>query len=110
MEKLVWTTRRVKVSELKIWEENPRTLDEKGFNDIKDSLEEDGDWGVIVCDIDLTIISGTQRLRAKISAALPKKDLDCVLEAFEKVGRRMGVIGKGQIPSGVTGSEPVTAK
>ncbi len=41
---------------------------------------------------------GEARLRGQISAALTKKNLDRALEAFEKVGRRMGVIGKGQIP------------
>ena len=58
-----WITKKVKIDELKIWEDNPRTLDEQGYKDIKDSLAEDGDWGVIVCDKDGTVISGNQRLR-----------------------------------------------
>ena len=35
---------------------------------------------------------GEARLRTQISAALGKEDLDRALGAFEKVGRRMGVI------------------
>jgi glycine C-acetyltransferase len=35
---------------------------------------------------------GEARLRAQISAALRRKELDRALEAFEKVGKRMGVI------------------
>lgn len=35
---------------------------------------------------------GEARLRAQISAALTKKDLDRALEAFSRVGRKMGVI------------------
>lgn len=35
---------------------------------------------------------GEARLRAQISAALTRKDLDHALGAFEKVGRKMGVI------------------
>lgn len=35
---------------------------------------------------------GEARLRAQISAALTKKDLDNALEAFERVGKKMGVI------------------
>jgi len=35
---------------------------------------------------------GEARLRAQISAALTKKDIDRALEAFEKVGKKLGVI------------------
>jgi glycine C-acetyltransferase len=35
---------------------------------------------------------GGARLRAQISASLKKKDIDCALEAFEKVGKKMKVI------------------
>lgn len=35
---------------------------------------------------------GEARLRAQISAALTKKDLDEALDAFERVGKKMGVI------------------
>jgi glycine C-acetyltransferase len=35
---------------------------------------------------------GEARLRAQISAALTRKDIDRALKAFEKVGRRMNLI------------------
>jgi glycine C-acetyltransferase len=35
---------------------------------------------------------GAARLRAQISAALKKKDIDRALEAFEKVGKNMKLI------------------
>jgi glycine C-acetyltransferase len=35
---------------------------------------------------------GEARLRAQLSAALTKKDIDCALEAFEKVGKKMKLI------------------
>lgn len=37
---------------------------------------------------------GEARLRAQISAALKKRDIDRALEAFEKVGKKMGIISK----------------
>jgi glycine C-acetyltransferase len=40
---------------------------------------------------------GEARLRAQISAALGKKDIDRALDAFEKVGKRMNVIGKNAV-------------
>ncbi|MFN0159483.1 MAG: glycine C-acetyltransferase [Bacteroidota bacterium] len=38
---------------------------------------------------------GEARLRAQVSAALSRKDLDRALEAFEKVGKKMGVLTSG---------------
>ena len=38
---------------------------------------------------------GEARLRAQISAALSKKDLNRALDAFEKVGKEMGVLAGG---------------
>ena len=35
---------------------------------------------------------GEARLRAQISAALTKEDLDKALQAFEKVGKKMNII------------------
>jgi len=35
---------------------------------------------------------GEARLRAQISAALEKKDIDRALEAFKKVGKRLGIL------------------
>jgi glycine C-acetyltransferase len=35
---------------------------------------------------------GEARLRAQVSAALTKKDLDRALDAFERVGKKMRVI------------------
>ncbi len=82
MEKIEWITKRVKVSELKNWENNPRTLDEKGFEDIKNSFAEDGDWGVIVCDADFTVVSGNQRLRVLVDK---KEEFADVKQASRKL-------------------------
>jgi len=35
---------------------------------------------------------GEARLRAQVSAALTKKNLDAALDAFEKVGRKMNIL------------------
>lgn len=59
-----WTTEQREVSGLKTWEENPRTIDEKSFQEIESSMEQDGDWGILVVDVDGTVVSGNQRLKA----------------------------------------------
>jgi len=52
------------VSELKDALGNPRTISAKKKNELKDSLDKLGDWGVIVIDDKNNIISGHQRVDA----------------------------------------------
>src|SRR3990167_5714706 len=73
-----WKTEKRNVKDLKTWQENPRTLDDKGFEDIKNSLNQDGDWGVLVIDTDGTVISGNQRLKAvegEVDVKVPNRKL-----------------------------------
>lgn len=76
--KLEWKTEQREVKDLKVWEENPRTIDESSFKDLKDSIEQDGDWGILVIDTDGTVISGNQRLKAnegKVDVKVPNRPL-----------------------------------
>lgn len=51
------------------------------------------DEGVYIKGLWFPVVpKGEARLRAQISAALSRKDIDRSLKAFEKVGKRMGVI------------------
>lgn len=78
MAKLIWKTEKRNVKDLKVWEENPRTIDESSFKDLKDSVDQDGDWGVLVIDTDGTVISGNQRLKAiegKVDVKVPNRPL-----------------------------------
>src|SRR3990167_342142 len=76
--KLTWKTEKRKVKDLKTWESNPRTIDESSFKDLKDSIEQDGDWGSLVIDLDGTVISGNQRLKAidgEVDVKVPNRKL-----------------------------------
>lgn len=76
--KLTWKTETRNVKDLKVWQENPRTIDESSFKDLKDSVEQDGDWGVLVIDTDGTVISGNQRLKVaegKVDVKVPNRKL-----------------------------------
>lgn len=57
-----WKTCTVLVQDLKPWDKNPRTITEKEFKKLTTSMDELGNFSGIVCDIDLTVISGNQRL------------------------------------------------
>lgn len=83
-----WTTERRPLSDLKLWDDNPRTLDESGFKDIQTSLDEDGDWGVIAIDTDGTIISGNQRYRALLSKGITEADVKVAPQKLTEKERR----------------------
>jgi len=59
-----WKIEKRKVSELKIWDRNPRTITESAFNKLKERIQKRGFHDVIKIDTDDTILSGNQRKRA----------------------------------------------
>lgn len=90
--KLKWEVKRVKLSELRNNPENPRTITEEDFEDIKKSLDQDGDWSVVVCDIDGTIISGNQRYQAMLTKGELEGDVKMASRKLtEKEKRRIAL-------------------
>jgi DNA modification methylase len=82
MEKIVWHTEKRKVSELKLLENNPRTITREGFEKLKKDISELGQFRPLVCDTDLTVLGGNQRKRvadltgdAEIEVSLPNRKL-----------------------------------
>lgn len=61
---ITWTPERAKVADLKLWEQNPRTISEKEYNDLKASITKRGFHDVLKVNTDLTILSGNMRKRA----------------------------------------------
>lgn len=62
--KLTWTTRSVRVSELKLLDYNPRKISEADKRRLMASLEKFGVADIPVCNTDGTVISGNQRVTA----------------------------------------------
>jgi len=82
MEKIVWHTEKRKVSELKLLENNPRTITKEGFEKLKKDISELGQFRPLVCDTDLTVLGGNQRKRVayltgdtEIEVSLPSRKL-----------------------------------
>lgn len=71
-----WHTERRKLSELKEWKENPRTISEESIDRLKKSIQERGLHDVLKIDEKNVVLSGNQRLKVL-------KDLG--LEDFEEV-------------------------
>lgn len=61
---ITWTPERAKVADLKLWQENPRTISEKEYNDLKASITKRGFHDVLKVNTDLTVLSGNMRKRA----------------------------------------------
>lgn len=61
-----WTTKKVKVKDLKAFEKNPRKITPKEMDSLKRSIAEDGYHQRILCTTDLRIIGGHQRIQAML--------------------------------------------
>jgi DNA modification methylase len=82
MQKLTWHTEKRKVSELRLLENNPRTITKEGFEKLKKDIDELGQFRPLVCDTDLTVLGGNQRKRVadlsgdvEIEVSLPSRKL-----------------------------------
>lgn len=66
MSDLIWHTEKVKVSELKLLQNNPRTITAENFEKLEKDIEQVGNFKPLICDIDKTILGGNQRSRVLI--------------------------------------------
>jgi DNA modification methylase len=74
---LKWHIEKRKVKDLKIWEENPRSITPEAFEKLKDRIRKRGFHDVIKIDIDNTILSGNQRKHAL--EELNMEEVDCII-------------------------------
>lgn len=70
-----WHLEKKKVSELKNWEKNPRTISEKAFKELESSVETLGNFEPLVANIDGTVIAGNQRLRVEMNKGTKEVDV-----------------------------------
>lgn len=67
---LSWTSKTVKVTDLKEYKSNPRIFNEKGLSDLKASINKFGLAEPICCNPDLTIIGGHARKKTLIELGI----------------------------------------
>jgi len=77
-----WHTEVRKISELKEWESNPRTISKEAYEDLKSSIEGLGNFEPLVINTDGTVIAGNQRLRVhkergdtEVEVSVPEREL-----------------------------------
>ncbi|MGR3179937.1 MAG: hypothetical protein ACUZ8E_17995 [Candidatus Anammoxibacter sp.] len=76
---IIWKEETRKVSDLKPYERNPRTITKKEFEWMQQSLQEDGYHDRIRINTDNTIVSGHQRFRALKANGMKGRDQIIVL-------------------------------
>lgn len=59
-----WHTEKRKISALKEWKDNPRTISDKAYERLKGSITKRGFHDVLKIDENNVVLSGNQRLRA----------------------------------------------
>ena len=64
MKQITWTPRTQKLSDLKDWDKNPRTITGEALERLKRRIEERGFHDIVKVDTDNVILSGTQRRKA----------------------------------------------
>lgn len=67
METIEWKTEKRKITELKNWEDNPRTITEEEYKKLEESVKKLGNFQPLVANIDGTVLSGNQRLRLAVA-------------------------------------------
>jgi len=86
-----WHTEVRKVSELKNWEDNPRTISQEAYKELKESIGDLGNFEPLVIDTDGTVLAGNQRLRIhiengdkEVEVSVPERKL--TEEEIKKIG------------------------
>ena len=70
-----WKVEKRKVSELVLWDKNPRTITEEAYERLKGRIKERGFHDVLKIDTDNTILSGNQRKRALEELGIKEVDV-----------------------------------
>ena len=88
---MIWHTEIRKISELKNWEDNPRTISEESYKTLKKSIGDLGNFEPLVINIDGAVLEGNQRLRVhkeqgdtEVEVSVPEREL--TEEEIKKIG------------------------
>lgn len=86
-----WHTETRKISELKNWESNPRTISEESYKELKESINDLGNFEPLVINVDGTVLAGNQRLRIhkergdiEVEVSVPEREL--TEQEIKKIG------------------------
>lgn len=81
MEKITWRQEKRKLSDLKPYGENPRTISKSNFNALVKNIKESGYTNRLIVNTDNTVLGGNQRLKAL--KELGYKEIDVLVPEIE---------------------------
>lgn len=89
-QKIVWHTETAKVADLKLWDQNPRTITKEAYNRLKARITKRGFHDIIKVTQDMVILSGNQRRRALEELGIETVDIrvpdrELTLEEMQEV-------------------------
>lgn len=77
-----WVTKKTKIKDLKLLDNNPRTITEEEVKRLVKSLKDQGNFKPLIVNADLTVLGGNQRLRAlqamnisEVEVSIPDRQL-----------------------------------
>lgn len=93
---ITWSTQKRKISELRDYDRNPRTITKDEFKKLVESLKQDGYHNRIAINLDNVILGGHQRKKALLAAGWkPEDEIEVIVpdqllagEAFDRVNIR----------------------
>lgn len=88
-----WHLEKRKISELKNWNKNPRTITKQALEDLKKSVNTLGNFEPLVINTDGTVIAGNQRLKVEIENG--REEVDVYVperELSEEETKKIGII------------------
>ena len=86
-----WHTEVRKISDLKEWGSNPRTISDESYKELKESIGNLGNFEPLVINTDGTVLAGNQRLRVhkengdiEVEVSVPEREL--TKQEIKKIG------------------------
>jgi len=86
-----WHTEVRKISELKEWKDNPRTISKENLDELMSSIDDLGNFEPLVIDTDGTVIAGNQRLM--VASRLKQEEVEVSVPERKLTGKEIKKIG-----------------
>lgn len=85
MTKITWQSIKLTIKELQAYPNNPRTITDKAYRKLVESLKQDGYHQRIICDVNNQVIGGHQRIKAMLDVGYKPTSKIEVLKASREL-------------------------
>lgn len=85
----IWHTETRKLSDLKLWDKNPRTLTTDAYDKLKERITQRGFHDILKIDENNVVLFGNQRLRVLLE--IEPKYCDVIIKRWENLTNQKAV-------------------